>query len=187
MNDVRKALIYGIENPPREYTLEEWAIISEYASYVATKYDESQRPFEQALNGEVETFEDRCKREYENIQRGKKEFAKGKIGRFGEPIPADDVIYKEPIDIKPIRRINIDDIKAIDCEDGTVYADNEKGLPNYERPIHIDNVRPIKDDRVAEVRIEFKCADCKYRDCEANEYPCNECEKSSKFTNRKMK
>ena len=40
MNDVRKALIWGIENPPREYTIEEWVIISEFANYVASMYDE---------------------------------------------------------------------------------------------------------------------------------------------------
>lgn len=136
MSDVRKALIWGIENPPRKYTLEEWAIISEFASYVATKYDELQRPFEQALKRE--TFEEQCKREYDDIQRGMKEFAKGKIGRFGEVPPS----------------ISIEDIKDIDS---------------------------------IECRIDFKCVDCKYRECEVNEYPCNECEKSSKFEKRKTK
>lgn len=139
MNDVRKALIYGIENPPREYTLEEWAIISEFASYVATKYDESQRPFEQALKNEPkrETFEERCKREYEDFQRGMKKIAKGKI--WNEKTPPS---------------ISIEDIKDIDS---------------------------------IECRIDFKCVDCKYRECEVNEYPCNECEKSSKFEKRKTK
>jgi hypothetical protein len=139
MNDVRKALIYGIENPPRQYTLEEWAIISEFASYVVTKYDESQRPFEQALKNEPkrETFEERCKREYEDFQRGMKKIAKGKI--WNEKIPPS---------------INIEDIKDIDS---------------------------------IECRIDFKCVDCKYRECEVNEYPCNECEKSSKFEKRKTK
>jgi hypothetical protein len=135
MNDVRKALIYGIENPPRQYTLEEWAIISEFASYVATKYDESQRPFEQALKRE--TFEVQCKREYDDIQRSMKEFAKGKI--WNEKTPPS---------------ISIEDIKDIDS---------------------------------IECRIDFKCVDCKYRECEVNEYPCNECEKSSKFEKRKTK
>jgi hypothetical protein len=139
MSDVRKALIWGIENPPREYTLEEWAIISEFASYVATKYDESQRPFEQALKNEPkrETFEVRCKREYEDFQRGIKKIAKGKI--WNEKTPPS---------------ISIEDIKDIDS---------------------------------IECRIDFKCVDCKYRECEVNEYPCNECEKSSKFEKRKTK
>lgn len=135
MNDVRKALIYGIENPPREYTLEEWAIISEFASYVATKYDESQRPFEQALK--KETFEERCKREYEDFQRGMKKIAKDKI--WNEKTPPS---------------ISIEDMKDIDS---------------------------------VECKIGFKCVDCKYRECEANEYPCNECEQSSKFEKRKTK
>lgn len=43
MNDVRKALIYGIENPPREYTIEEWFIISEFARHVAEHSKESLR------------------------------------------------------------------------------------------------------------------------------------------------
>lgn len=132
MSDVRKALIYGIENPPREYTLEEWAIISEFASYVATKYDESQRPFEQALKRE--TFEERCKREYDDFQRSMKKIAKGKI--WDEETPS----------------INIEDIKDIDS---------------------------------VECKIDFKCPLCKYKECNVNEYPCNECEKSSKFVNRK--
>lgn len=121
MSDVRKALIYGIENPPREYTLEEWAIISEFANYVASKYDESQRPFEQALKNEPkrETFEERCKREYEDFQRGMKKIAKGKI--WNEETPPS---------------ISIEDIKDIDS---------------------------------IECRIDFKCVDCKYRECELNE------------------
>lgn len=41
MNDVRKALIWGIENPPREYTIEEWFIITEFARYVAEHSKES--------------------------------------------------------------------------------------------------------------------------------------------------
>ena len=137
MNDVRKALIYGIENPPREYTLEEWAIISEFANYVATKYDESQRPFEQALKNEPkrETFEERCKREYEDFQRGMKEFAKGKIGRFGEVPPS----------------------------------------------ISVEDIRPIKNDRVAEVKIKFKCPDCKYMANDSGEEPCCNCHDSDKF------
>ena len=40
MNEVREALIKGIENPPRDYSLEQWHIITEFASYVASMYDE---------------------------------------------------------------------------------------------------------------------------------------------------
>ena len=41
MNDIRKALIWGIENPPREYTIEEWFIVSEFARHVAEHSKES--------------------------------------------------------------------------------------------------------------------------------------------------
>ena len=37
MNEVREALIKGIENPPRDYSLEQWHIITEFASYVANE------------------------------------------------------------------------------------------------------------------------------------------------------
>ena len=137
MNDVRKALIYGIENPPREYTLEEWAIISEFANYVASMYDEGVFKSNDCDEPKRETFEERCKREYEDFQRGMKKIAKGKI--WNEKTPPS---------------ISIEDIKDIDS---------------------------------IECRIDFKCVDCKYRECEVNEYPCNECEKSSKFEKRKSK
>ena len=135
MNDVRKALIYGIENPPREYTIEEWFIITEFARHVAEHSKESL----------IEDVKEAMKKprvmtdtEYEQLQRGMKEFAKGKIGRFGEVPPS----------------ISIEDIKNIDC---------------------------------VECNLDFKCNECKYRECEASEYPCNECEKSSKFEKRKSK
>ena len=137
MNDVRKALIYGIENPPREYTLEEWAIISEFASYVANMYDEGVFKSNDCDEPKRETFEERCKREYDDFQRGMKKIAKGKM--WNEETPPS---------------ISIEDIKDIDS---------------------------------VECRIDFKCVDCKYRECEVNEYPCNECEKSSKFEKRKTK
>lgn len=144
MNDVRKALIYGIENPPREYTIEEWFIITEFARHVAEHSKESlrQEVIEKLKQGKpcvvIDTFEEDMKKEYEQLQRGMKEFAKGKIGINGEVPPS----------------ISIEDIKDIDS---------------------------------IECRIDFKCVDCKYRECEVSEYPCNECEKSSKFEKRKTK
>lgn len=181
MNDVRKALIWGIENPPREYTIEEWFIIAEFARHVAERSKESLRQevieklkqskpcvaidtesdINESLNATLnykcpdckymandcgeepccdchdsDKFEKNMKKEYEQFQRGMKEFAKGKIGRFGEVPPS---ISKEDI---------------IDC---------------------------------VECNLNFKCNECKYRDCEVNEYPCDECEKSSKFEKRKTK
>ena len=144
MNDVRKALIWGIENPPREYTIEEWHIIAEFARHVAEHSKESLiEDFKKVMEKQkpcnvIDTeFGENMKKEYEQLQRGMKGFAKGKIGRFGE----------EP-------SINIEDIKNIDC---------------------------------VECNLDFKCNECKYRECEASEYPCNECEKSSKFEKRKTK
>ena len=143
MNDVRKALIWGIENPPREYTIEEWHIISEFARHVAEHSKESlKEDLKKAMEKPCVTsdteFEENMKKEYEQLQRGMKEFAKGKIGINGEVPPS----------------ISIEDIKNIDC---------------------------------VECNLDFKCNECKYRECEASEYPCNECEKSSKFEKRKTK
>jgi hypothetical protein len=143
MSDVRKALIWGIENPPREYTIEEWFIVSEFARHVAEHSKESLRQEVikklKSSNPCVVTdteFGENMKKEYEQIQRGMKEFAKGKIGRFGEVPPS----------------ISIEDIK--DC---------------------------------VECNLDYKCNECKYRDCEISSYPCDECEKSSKFEKRKTK
>ena len=132
MNDVRKALIWGIENPPREYTIEEWFIISEFARHVAEHSKESlkedlKKAMEKPCAITDTEFEENMKKEYEQLQRGIKEFAKGKIGRFGEVPPSISV----------------------------------------------------------ECNLNFKCNECKYRDCEVSEYPCNECENSSKFEKRK--
>lgn len=142
MNDVRKALIWGIENPPREYTIEEWFIIAEFARYVAEHSKESlkQEVIEKLKQSKpcvtIDTeSEDNMKKEYEQLQRGMKEFAKGKIGRSGEVPPS----------------------------------------------INIEDIRPIKDDRVAEVKIKFKCPDCKYMANDSGEEPCCDCHDSDKY------
>lgn len=38
MSNIKEALIWGVENPPRDYTPEEWSVISEFADYVANNY-----------------------------------------------------------------------------------------------------------------------------------------------------
>ena len=74
------------------------------------------------------------KKEYEQIQRGMKDFAKGKIGRFGD-----------------------------------------------EPSIIVEDIRSIKDGRDTEVKIKFKCPDCKYMANDSGEEPCCNCHDSDKY------
>lgn len=42
MNDrdvIKNALQWGVENPPKDYTPEEWKTIAEFASYVANNFN----------------------------------------------------------------------------------------------------------------------------------------------------
>ena len=36
---IRMAMQWGVENPPKEYTPEEWKVISEFAAYVASNFN----------------------------------------------------------------------------------------------------------------------------------------------------
>lgn len=36
---IRMAMQWGIENPPKEYTPEEWKVVSEFAAYVVSNFN----------------------------------------------------------------------------------------------------------------------------------------------------